>query len=162
MPNKWTYQVLPIARLLEEHVGMGKGWADPFAGQSRLAEHRNDLNPEHGQPSQVDASEFMARLHRGLQGALFDPPYSMEQIKRSYQRVGIADWQTRYGNNKAGNFAPVKDLIAEKVRPGGKVISFGWNSSGMGKKRGFELIEMLIVAHGGNRNDTLVTIEIKQ
>jgi len=83
----------------------------------------------------------------------------MEQIKRSYSKVGITDWQTMYGNNKAGNFSPVKDLIAEKLADNGTVISFGWNTSGMGKKRGFEIVEILIVAHGGNRNDTLVTIE---
>ena len=35
-------------------------------------------------------------------------------------------------------------------------------SNAFGKKRGFEIEEILIVAHGGNRNDTLVTVERKQ
>jgi hypothetical protein len=31
----------------------------------------------------------------------------------------------------------------------------------MGKNRGFEIVEILIVAHGGHHNDTLVTVERK-
>ncbi len=152
MPNKWTYQIKPIAKLLEEIVGGGEGWADPFAGLSTIAEYRNDLNPERSQPYQVDATAFIEKLPRGLKGVLFDPPYSMEQIKRSYAGVGVKGWQTRYGNNKAGNFAPVKDRIAEKLSKDGLVISFGWNTSGMGKKRGFE-----IIANGNTRHVFFVT-----
>ena len=31
----------------------------------------------------------------------------------------------------------------------------------LGKNRGFEIVEILLVAHGGHYNDTIVTIEIK-
>ena len=41
------------------------------------------------------------------------------------------------------------------------MISFGWNSIGFGKNRGFEIIEILLVAHGGTKNDTIVTVERK-
>lgn len=37
----------------------------------------------------------------------------------------------------------------------------GGRSSSFGKKRGFELKRILIVAHGGSHNDTLVTVEKK-
>ncbi len=47
------------------------------------------------------------------------------------------------------------------IKVGGYAISFGWNSSGFGKKRGFEIIEILLVAHGGRHNDTIVTVERK-
>jgi hypothetical protein len=40
-------------------------------------------------------------------------------------------------------------------------MCFGWNSSGIGIKRGFELIEVLLVCHGGSHNDTIVTVERK-
>ena len=43
----------------------------------------------------------------------------------------------------------------------GKVISFGWNTAGIGKTRGFEIKRTLIVPHGGSKNDTLCTVEIK-
>jgi hypothetical protein len=31
----------------------------------------------------------------------------------------------------------------------------------MGKKRGFEIIEILLVSHGRLHNDTIVTVEVK-
>ncbi len=46
MPNKWTFQIKPIAELLTRYVGDGKGWIDPFAGMYSPAEITNDLNPE--------------------------------------------------------------------------------------------------------------------
>lgn len=53
------------------------------------------------------------------------------------------------------------DEIARIVAPGGLVISFGWDSTGMGKGRGFETVEILLVNHGACHNDTIVTVERK-
>lgn len=55
----------------------------------------------------------------------------------------------------------VKDLIAPKIKPNGVAICCGWDSIGFGKKRGFELLELLLVCHGGRHNDTIVTVERK-
>ena len=41
-------------------------------------------------------------------------------------------------------------------------MSFGWNSGGIGKKYGFKLNRILLVAHGGQHNDTICTVDIKQ
>ena len=42
-------------------------------------------------------------------------------------------------------------------------ISFvGWYSGGIGKSNGFEQVKILLVAHGGNHNDTICTVEIKK
>ena len=51
--------------------------------------------------------------------------------------------------------------IARVVKKDGFVISFGWNSGGIGKKLGFEQKEIMLVSHGGNHNDTIVTVEFK-
>ena len=53
------------------------------------------------------------------------------------------------------------DEIQRIVKPNGKVFCFGWNSSGVGKTRGFELYRILLVPHGGSHNDTIVTVESK-
>lgn len=45
------------------------------------------------------------------------------------------------------------------MKPNVIVISFGWNSNGIGKTKGLEIIEILIVAHGGQHNDTICTVE---
>ncbi len=157
MPHRWTFNVAPIANLLKRY-DVGQGWADPFAGQSLLAEFRNDLNPENNQPSCVEAQVFLAALTESLNGAIFDPPYSLTQVSRSYNDMGIKGWNA---DNKTGGFPKVRDEIARLVKQDGHVISFGWNSTGMGKNRGFEIVEILLVAHGGNRNDTIVTVERK-
>ena len=54
-----------------------------------------------------------------------------------------------------------KDEIDRILKPNGIVISFGWNSNGMGKTRGYAKKEILLVAHGDNHNDTIVTVEKK-
>ena len=51
--------------------------------------------------------------------------------------------------------------ICENIRTGGHAISFGWNSNGFGKRRGFEIVEIMLVAHGTHHNDTIVTVEKK-
>ena len=43
----------------------------------------------------------------------------------------------------------------------GKVVSFGWNSGGIGMKYGFKIDRILLVPHGGSHNDTIVTVETK-
>ena len=58
-------------------------------------------------------------------------------------------------------YTDVKQLLSEKIKMGGTVISFGWNSIGMGKGRGFDIIEILLISHGRLHNDTIVTVETK-
>lgn len=55
----------------------------------------------------------------------------------------------------------LKRQYAKRLSGGGYAISFGWNTNGFGKTRGFQIIEIMAVAHGGSKNDTFVTVEIK-
>jgi len=55
----------------------------------------------------------------------------------------------------------LKKEIARIIKNDGIVISFAWNSNGIGKTKGFEIIEILMVSHGGNHNDTICTVERK-
>lgn len=54
-----------------------------------------------------------------------------------------------------------KKEIGRIVKKDGRVISFSWNSGGIGKKYGFKIEEILIVAHGGWHNDTICVVERK-
>ena len=54
-----------------------------------------------------------------------------------------------------------KKEISRIVKRGGKVITFGWNSGGIGQKYGFEIEKILLVPHGGWHNDTICVVERK-
>ena len=154
MPSKWTFEVQPIKELLDKYVKDGRGWIDPFAGMNSPAEITNDI--EGVADFKMDALEFLkSRKDNSAIGILFDPPYSTEQCLRIY---------TPKFNGTAGRaeyWAKCKDEIARILSPKGIAISCCWDSSGIGKKRGFKLIEILLVCHGACHNDTIVTIEEK-
>lgn len=158
MPSKWTFECKPIRKWLNPIVMNGINWADPFCGEKSWVEYRNDLNPnQKNAHSHLEALEFLSTFSSdSLNGVIFDPPYSLTQVSRSYSNIGL---KFKGKENPTGGFPKVKDQIARIVKPGGLVISFGWNTVGMGKKRHFIKNEILIVSHGGNRNDTLCLLE---
>lgn len=164
MPNKHTFKMEPIAILLKELVGDGKDWLDPFAGFNSPAEFTNDLNPSCGTYRNQNAIEFvqwfaeeLCEWKPELTGVLFDPPYSPRQITECYQGFGLK----ASAEDTSAMFGRVKDIVARVVVPGGYAISFGWNSNGFGRKLGFYKEQILLIAHGGNHNDTIVTVERK-
>ena len=159
MPNCWTFQIPPIRDLVARYVGDGKGWVDPFAGMSSPAEFTNDLNPAMPAQYHFDALEFIEQLDVQYIGVLFDPPYSSRQVKECYEGLG-RDF-TMQDSQDCGRWTEIKKGIAARIIPGGYAICCGWNSQGIGKQNGFELIEMLVVCHGGAHNDTIVTVERK-
>ena len=158
MPSKWTFEVKPIRELLERY-GVGLGWIDPFCGQTSKAEYRNDLNPDNNHAQyHMEALDFLLLKDWGITGAVFDPPYSLTQVSRSYNDIGL---KFKAKENPTGGFPKVKSRLASLLKSGQFCISFGWNTGGLGKKNGMEIVEILVVCHGGNHNDTLVTVEKK-
>lgn len=158
MPSAWTFNIHPIKILLERYVSDGKGWIDPFAGQNSPAEIRNDHNPDMPAEFHLEALDFANGLTGRYKGVLFDPPYSFRQISEHYKSLGqkATKWQT-----SMAFYEKTKSALCDKVEPGGLAISFGWNTNGFGKNRGFKIIEIMNVAHGGSKNDTIVTVERK-
>ena len=159
MPSKWTFQVKPLLDVILRYKQDGECWIDPFAGHNSPAEITNDLNPDSPAQYHLEAAEFTDLLlgeNMQFDGAIFDPPYSLTQVSRSYNDMGF---QFKGKENPTGGFPKVRDSMSQLICPGGIVISYGWHSGGMGKTRGFEPVEYLLCAHGGNRNDTIVTVE---
>lgn len=157
MPNKETFKITAIRYLLSQEAGGGTNWVDPFSGGSNLAEFTNDLSPQVEAKWHIDGLDFLHKFSdASISGVLFDPPYSPRQLAECYKSIGKSltteDTQSKY-------WANLKDEIARIIMPGGKCISFGWNSGGIGKNRGFEISRILLVAHGGWHNDTIVTVE---
>jgi len=158
MPNKWTFTIKPIKELLKEEMECGDGmiignWCDPFCGKNSPATFRNDIDKDIIANSHLDALEFLKGIkENSMYGVLYDPPYSITQA-RMYGKKEFSSMKY---------WADCKNEIARIIKPGGKAICFGWNSMGLGINRGFKMTRMLIVCHGGSRNDTLVTVEVKK
>ena len=157
MPSHHTFTIKPIAELLKRY-NVGKGWVDPFAGWNSMAEFTNDLNPKAPTTHHAEAEKFTKSFGEGKYQALFDPPYSLRQIIECYEGIGLVP-DKKWATTKF--YTDVKNNLAKIIKPGGLCISFGWNTIGLGKVRGFEIIEVLIVSHGRLHNDTLVTVEKK-
>lgn len=152
MPSIWTFKMKSVQQIFEKYQ-VGQGWADPFAGENSPAQFANDIEGR-GNQYQMDALEFLKSIpDNSVSGVLFDPPYSVEQCLRRYtpKQGGTA--------GRAEYWAKCKDEIKRICKQGATVISFCWDSTGMGKKRGFEIVEILLICHGACHNDTIVTVE---
>ena len=160
MPNRWTFTIPPIAQLIKEEMADTRPWLDPFAGMHSPAHVRNDLNPECNVEYHMDAIDFLQSMDgQKFVGAFFDPPYSFTKAVQCYEHYGKGLMPNNLTNQNY--WAQVKSHIRDLIVGGGKVISCGWNSNGIGMNRGFQLDRVLLVAHGSGRNDTIVTVETK-
>ena len=153
-----TFTIKPIFELLSRYIGNGIGWADPYAGYNSPAEHTNDIDPNTPAKYHLEAEEFCKIVPADLNGVLFDPPYSYRQIKEHYAGLGKKPTQKDTSYNF---YRRTMNAIIPKIKEGGHAISFGWNSNGFGKSHGFEIIEILLVAHGLHHNDTICVVEKK-
>lgn len=159
MPNSKTFSIKPISELIDRYTdGLGV-IVDPFANGSSKGNMTNDLDPDQPTDFHMDATEFLKMLgSRTADAVLYDPPYSPRQVSECYKRLGkTVDMKT----TQASYWSDQKKEIARIVKRGGICITCGWNSGGIGKKHGFEIVEILLVAHGGWHNDTIVTVERK-
>ena len=160
MPNSRTFQIKPIKEFVQRNISGAQIVIDPFANDCKIGTITNDLNPEFNTDYHLDALDFLQLLPScSADAVLYDPPYSLRQVSECYKGVGITVTQE---TTRSSWRAKHLDEIARILKPGGICLCFGWNSNGVGKKRGFEMIEICIVAHGGSKNDTICTAEIKR
>lgn len=159
MPNSLTFQIKPIKDLIERYTWIDMVIVDPFANNSKYGTITNDLKPEMNTTHHMDALDFLKIMpNESADVVLYDPPYSLRQVVECYKGFGKSVTQeTTQSSWRANHLDEIKRLTKTE----GIVICFGWNSAGVGKTRGFELIELLLVPHGGSKNDTIVTVERK-
>lgn len=159
MPNKNTFNIKPVKELLTNQIN-GGFVIDPFANENKWAHLTNDLNERFDTNYHLDALEFLKQFDdESVDVVLFDPPYSPRQIKEAYESVGL---DTQGGTLTRSSFwTNMKKEIARILRVNGKVVSFGWNSMGMGNQNIFHKNHILLVPHGGAHNDTIITVEVK-
>jgi hypothetical protein len=160
MPNGDTFSVPPIGDFVKSYLDGASVSVDPFARDKRWATHTNDLNPATQAEHHMDAEAFLLMLStRGVKADLiiFDPPYSPRQISECYKSVGMEVGMKE--TQSALLYQRVRNAIMPICTDAAIVLSFGWNTVGMGKKHGFEIIEILLCCHGGAHNDTICMAE---
>jgi hypothetical protein len=152
MPSRWTFQILPVKQFVERWIKDAKVIVDPFCGQSNYATHANDLGR-----GGVEAEEYCRSLDVDADAVLFDPPYSPRQIAECYKSIGKN--VTTEDTQNARLYCKVRKVLWDLLKPNGIALSFGWQSSGFGKKA--ETLEILLVQHGGAHNDTICVAQRK-
>ena len=140
---------------------------DPFSNNKTARRQgttliTNDMNPKFNSTYNMEANDFaelMSREGKAFDLILFDPPYSLRQLKEHYEDIGakLPHWQTLHQWKRA------KDALSHCLLPGGYVISFGWHTTGFGRKRGLEKKEVHVMCQSGrdDRYDLLITVEQK-
>tara|TARA_R100000664_G_scaffold5382_1_gene10261 strand:+ start:402 stop:860 length:459 start_codon:yes stop_codon:yes gene_type:complete len=137
-PNKETFQIPPIKKLMRKYVGLAYLDVFPY-------------------PFDMDALAMLKTFeNNSIQHLVLDPPYSERQLKESYKVKGGFSIQ-----GKPKYWADIKNEVMRVCKVGGIVITMGWNSVGMGASRNFQKKEILLVCHGAQHNDTIVTVERK-
>ena len=180
MPNKNTFIIKPLHNLIIETISNYVSSVpsktktilivDAFANacslkaeiealDSRIKYISNDLDEQYNTDFHLDAYDFYKTIDdEQADIVLFDPPFSPRQVSECYKSLGKT---VNMETTQASFWSKLKKQIGRITKYKGICVSFGWNSNGIGKSNGFEQREIEIVAHGGNHNDTICTVEEK-
>jgi hypothetical protein len=146
--NRYTFKAPKIKEWIESRCS-GKV-LNLFAGIIKLDvdEIRNDIDKTIPADYHKEALEFV-KTYKGkkFDTVILDPPYAY--------RKGME----KYNGHWASKFQQVKDELPKILNTKARVITFGYHSISMGKKRGFEQEEILLINHGGAQHDTVAIIE---
>ncbi len=163
MPHGDTFSIKPIGEFVHRYLAQSQTSVDPFARNNTFATYTNDLNPDTRATLHLDAEAACKKWAAAgvtVNLGLFDPPYSPRQISECYKSIGLKVGMEETQNSRL--YKRVRDAMNALIAPGGIVLSFGWQSAGMGEKRGYDPLEILLVMHGGAHNDTICIAERKR
>ena len=162
MPNKNTFSIPGIREFVKRYLASSSVSVDPFARDTQWATYTNDLNPSTQAKHHMECEAFLKMLlASGVVADLIilDPPYSPRQVKECYDSIGIKMIQSDAWGGAIRKRR--RALINQLTNPGAVVLSFGWDTNGMGKQ-GWEIEEIMLVAHGSDHNDTICMAERKR
>lgn len=148
-----TFTIKPIKEFVVRHLtGVS---VDPFARNNELGfTYSNDLNPNTKSEYHMDCVDFLAMLVSQkikVDTIIFDPPYSPRQISELYKEIGVPC--TMKSTQDSVMRKQCRNLFNELAHPGTVALSFGWNSTGMGRM--WTMKEIMLCCHGGAKNDTI-------
>lgn len=151
----WTFQMPKLRKFVEDRLDGTV--LNLFGGVTRLNPPsggriwHNDTNIECLKDGDLNRDAYDLSKWVDFCGVIdtviFDPPYSAHQAVVSY------------GVKKAQKVTHARDVVAYVLRPGGRVISLGFNSTGMSASRGYKKEEILLINCGASHNDYICTVE---
>lgn len=151
--NQWTFQMPKLRKWVEDKLegrvlnlfgGITK-LTHPTGGEIIHNEIRTDIEADLHRDA-YDLS-LWTDSEKSYDTVIFDPPFSAHQAVVSY------------GVKKAQQVTHARDVVEYVLKSGGRVISLGFNSTGMSKSRGFTKSNILLVHCGASHNDYIVTVE---
>lgn len=160
-PNKWTFHSRKIREWVEQRL---EGRVlNACAGKTKLSHDRriirNDTDPDVDADIHLDVCELADHLeHEQFGTIIFDPPFSEYQASRSYE------------GRTVGNVALAKRQFHQLLKPGGKVIQFGFTTTCMpveleeddGSTTRYYREEAVIWNTLGQMNDYLSVVDRKE
>jgi len=156
LPN-FTYIVQPPKRYTFEQPALLKwtqSWCkgkvlNLFAGKTKVwtDEYRVDIDEEMKPDYLGDAYKFVVETEMKFDTIILDPPYNLRKAREKYEGRYI------------GSFTKVKNNIHRIIKPAGRVLTFGYDSVGLSRLRGFQKIAFCLVCHNGDHNDTIAIVE---
>ena len=150
MLSRWTFEYQPARQLIREY--MHGRVLNACAGKTTLDHDgeivRNDLNPKRDADTNVDVAKIADHFPaQSFDTVLFDPPFDEKQA------------ETKYDGLHAMDVYSALEGFNELVRPGGHVLTFGWNSWGMRSFSAFERIETRLFQRGPIHRDMIVAVD---
>ena len=148
--RRYTFESPKIKKWVERNC---KGKVlNLFAGRTKLDidEVRNDLDDEALKDYQMDALDFVKfaiEEQMKFDTIILDPPYAYRKAMEMYK------------GNYTSKFKQIADLLPQIMKKDCGVISFGYHSTFLGKKRGAKLDKLCVFAHGGAQHCTIGIIE---
>ena len=156
-PRRYTFETIHVANWIRNKTQKGNV-LNLFSGKSclydyihEIKETRVDINEKVNPDYLMDANNFLdlaIKEEFKYNTIILDPPYTYRKSMEKYEGRSIS------------NFQRVKEKIPQIILPNGNVITCGYHSVVMGKSRGFEVKDILLISHGGAHHDTIITNEV--
>lgn len=146
--RRYTFESPRIRKWVEDN---SKGRClNLFAGKTKLNlnEVRNDIDKTMLADFHKDAVDFVREWKgKRFDTIILDPPYAYRKSMEMYN------------GNKASRFKILADEVPRILNKDGIVISLGYHSTFLGKKRNAKLKELCVFSHGGSQHCTIGIIE---
>ena len=149
-PARYTFEMPQLKEWVEHWC---EGFAlNLFAGKVKLNvnEFRVDLDKEMPADYYGDAFDFVSSWKgQKFDTIILDPPYNVRKSRE------------KYGSRYIGSLTKIKNALYAIVSDKARIISLGYSTVGMSNMRGFKKAAICVVCHGGDHNDTLGLVELR-